>query len=92
MTDRLAQAKQALAFIEYGPDWDSYGANPPEPAALVHAARFLLDSADKVGVPVEVDVMLSVEGHVMIEWPTGAINVYADGTIERLLDEDESPK
>jgi hypothetical protein len=100
-TANLAPALNRLQEIGDLPaDWDSYGANPPSPAAIREArwileniaSRFLLlgESAEPWLVGPRAD------GGVLIEWrgPGGAIEVHVepDATLGYLWDGEGTPQ
>ncbi|MGH2352825.1 MAG: hypothetical protein ACRDJN_14550 [Chloroflexota bacterium] len=85
-----------LGHIErLGPDWDSYGAKPPAPAA-VDAARRVIETVHSTFGPIAADqacpytVAPMVDGGIQVEWrgPGGAIEVEVgpDATIGYLLE------
>jgi hypothetical protein len=82
-----------LSLLEH--DWDSYGGDPPTPAALDMAMRVVQDAAqtlaDAIGRTSEPRVIVARgDGGVIMEWgsPTAALEVHVepDGHLGYLLD------
>ncbi|MGH2559593.1 MAG: hypothetical protein ACRDJH_11055 [Thermomicrobiales bacterium] len=98
----ISAVRPALARLnelaDLPPDWDSYGANPPNPAAIAKAREILLELTQPLrlaGTRIEPSTIgARADGGIMIEWgnPETALEVHIepDGSVGYLYEDNTS--